>query len=237
MVDNIQILIPSRLLYPDKLILISHGSGGLGDSEKNIAQFFLDKGFRVGLLDYFSLYGLETIYWDNGDKSNITLKDLICNHSFPEEYKIIHIGFSLGGYLGLVHANKFFKNYCFYPGIIAFTNDHVNQDFSNTTVFLPSKDTWCDNYEEFSKLTAIKPTEIHLKGLYHGFMSVNKNKKFNVYKYNIPNLLMSSTLYNNILINFKYLSTKFKFNKVKIRLQSNEDSRIICLNHILKEVS
>ena len=42
---------PQFYTQDDILVLISHGSGGVGAAEYNCARYFLQHGYRVGLLD------------------------------------------------------------------------------------------------------------------------------------------------------------------------------------------
>lgn len=236
MTENIIILSPKFNLYNDKLILISPGSGGLGQGETNIANFFLSKGYTVILNNYFKPVNIKELFWDDGDIKEISLKELIHNTDIKFDKKIIHLGFSLGGYFGLVHATKFYKNYCFYPGLIGFTKKQLKQDFSNTTVFLPTKDNWCNNYNVFRKNIDVLPKEIILKNKYHGFMNLEKNKKFVVNRYLINNICLDDTELDSFLLNYTYLSSKYSYEKVKIRLKYDEKSYIMCLNYIIKDI-
>lgn len=236
MVDNILVLSPKISNNSKKVILISHGSGGLGNTEYNVADFFLTRGYTVILHDYFLKANIKELYWDEGDITEIYLKSLIHDLKFDFDYDIVHIGFSLGGYLGLVHANQFYKNFCFYPGILGFTKQQLEQDYTNTTVFIPTKDNWCTNYYDFANLCRIKPNEIIIDKKYHGFMSVGKNKKFSVLKYDIDNVLLSKSDLENFQISYPWLSLRYDYKKLKIRLKFDQKSFIMCLTYIIGNI-
>jgi hypothetical protein len=233
--DNINILIPHTLLKPDILILISHGSGGTGDAELNAATFFLARGYKVGLIDYFTKWGIDKLWWcyQKGciDEHSVSFEQMLTDHQFPYEDRIIHIGFSLGGTFGLLNAERFEKNFCFYPGIIGITEKLVSKDYSNTTVFVAELDNWCDNYNDFELLVARPPTRINVTG-HHGFMIPNKDKLFDGAKYNIPSIIMSQDEFSCIRPSHSYLSSKYGYTEEKIRLKYNEESCILCLSYI-----
>lgn len=222
----------------DFLILISHGSGGLGYSEYNIAQYFLKKGFKVGLLDYFSKWNVDRLWWSNSklyiDEIDVPFQKMLTDIDFPEN-KIVHVGFSLGGFLGILNSHKFYKNYCFYPGIIGFTESLISKNYSNTTVFIPEFDNWCD-YVPFENHCIFPPKKVKVKNSYHGFMIKDKDKTFDVNKYNTPKYSMSEDEFNLLRPSHSYLSQKYNYTKETIRLLYNKKSCINCLNTIIKDL-
>jgi len=237
--DNILIISPNNPIRDNLLILISHGSSGLGTTEFNIAEFFLKRGFKVGLLDYFSKFNIDKLWWSDlepyVDKIENSFYEILTNINFPN-YEIVHLGFSLGGFLGILNSHMFIKNYCFYPGIIAFTNEIINKDYNNTTVFIPKFDNWCD-YSYFEKHCKIPPQKIIIEKAYHSFMSKNKDIEIYVNKYITPITPISENEFMMLKPKHYWLNEKYNFNIEKIRLKYDHFSCILCLNHILKDLN
>lgn len=239
--DDIKLFIPYWCRDPDTLVVISHGSSGVGTAEKNIAQQFLLKGYNVAILDYFTKYNIESLGWiDHGpfmDKHSCTYPQMF-DIELPKYENYIHIGCSLGGYYGLYHAQKFIKNYCFYPGVLGVTQELIDQDYSNTTVFLPTNDTWCTSYQTFKGMCAKPPKEYNVPNCYHGFMLSNKDREILITKYNTTQRILSSDQLNTLRPNHYAFALLFPgYYNEKIRLQSNEEYSTICLEYIFKDIS
>jgi hypothetical protein len=222
------------------LVLISHGSGGVGAGEYHIAESMLANGYTVGILDYFSAYGIQSLGWvDHGphmDLHDVLFKDMF-DIQFPEYKKIVHIGSSLGGYFGLYHSDKFIKNYCFYPGIIALTNQLLLADYSNTTVFSAANDDWCDNYTDFESQCRTPPHKIVVDA-HHGFLITDKSREILVTKYNTTARVLSITDFNKMKPNIYSFKTRFtKIENLKIHLQNHPECSTMCINHILAEIT
>ena len=220
--------------------MLSHGSGGPGASEERLRDFFIARGYTVGIVDYFTANGISSLGWmDQGpfaDFYDATFKQIF-DIKFPDWDKIVHLGFSLGGYVGLLHSEKFVKNYCFYPGIVGVTQDLLNKDYSNTTVILPELDTWCDNYYDFHQQCKSPPELLSITGAYHGFVLPNKQREILVTKYNTTGRILSSNEFNQLKFHHETLTETFveKQNQI-IRLQSNDKYSIMCLTKILSEI-
>jgi len=216
------------------LILISHGSGGIGEAEYATAEYFLSKGYRVGLLDYFSKYKIENLWWNYEerfrDDHRVSFETMLTDFILPYQYKIVHIGFSLGGFLGILNSHKFYKNYCFYPGVLGATKEMIEKDYSNTTVFVANKDEWCD-YDSFETLCTTSPERIDIDA-YHGFMIPNKDKEITVAKYCLPRTTINSTEFYNLHPCHVWLDFKYGYNPKTIRLRYSKEDAIICLKHI-----
>jgi len=236
--DNIHILIPKNVVDTEILILISHGSSGIGNSEYKIAEFFLKKGYRVGLLDYFSKWNINHFWWsyheDYTDEINISFENILSQLYLPYKDKIVHIGCSLGGFLGLLNSEKFYKNYCFYPGVIGFTEKLIKKDYSNTTVFEALKDNWCD-YEVFHNYCIKPPKRVQINA-HHGFMSPNKDRIIDIAKYQMPLFPISDVEFYNLKPSHIYLNFKYGFKKEKVRLKYDKNYAIICLNQIAENL-
>lgn len=220
--------------------MLSHGSSGPGESENRVAKFFLSHGFSVGIIDYFTAHGITSLGWiDHGpciDQYTATFKDIF-DIDFPDHKKIVHIGFSLGGFVGLMHSNKFIKNYCFYPGIIALTDQLLEQDYSNTTVIIPSNDTWCDNFYSFYNMCKTPPVIEIAQDAFHGFMLPNKDREILITKYNTTERILSIDDFENLQFNCEKLKSVFpdSVNQI-IKLQSHTEYSIMYLDKILSEI-
>lgn len=239
--DVIELFIPYWCRDPDTLIVISHGSGGIGSAEKSIAQKFITEGYNVALLDYFTKHGIDSLGWiDHGpfmDRHAVSFAEMF-DINLPKYKNIIHIGFSLGGYYGLYNAQKFIKNYCFYPGIIAVTDELIKKDYSNTTVFLPTNDTWCTNYDQFRDMCENPPNDFVINDCYHGFMLHHKEREILITKYNTTQRILSNKEFGQLRPNHYTFALLFPgFHNEKIRLQSNKKYSIMCLNYILEDIN
>lgn len=238
--DNIIFLYPHEIKKSDTLVYISHGSGGLGEGEWDIASFFLKNNYQVALLDYFSCYNIHKLFWDyrdhNQDHHTTPFKTLFDNAIIPDFDKIIHIGCSLGGFFGIHRAKDFTKNYCFYPGMLAFTKFHIENDYRNTTVIVGKKDNWCDNYQTFHNSCLFPPKLIEVDA-YHGFMNTRKNVKIPVAKYHLAKNVCTDNEFAEMIPNHKWLSTKFTFEKSQILLRGSKKEHKILLNLIHDEIS
>jgi len=122
-------------------IMITHGSGGVGSAERFTADFFRDKGFDVIVNDYFTQYDIKMLRWheDFPDDYEMSFVEMFETIEIPDE-PIYHIGFSLGGFFGIINHEKFVKNYLFYPGVLGFTEDMINKDYSNAWVISGMED-------------------------------------------------------------------------------------------------
>lgn len=222
------------------MILISHGSGGVGLAEYATAEYFLSKGYAVGINDYFSKNQIKLLLWSYVEKFqdnfNVEFYKMLTDISFPDFKKIVHIGFSLGGFLGILNHEKFLKNYSFYPGILGITENIIQKDYSNCTTFIAKNDIWCnDYYVNFEQKTTIPPEKITLDA-YHGFMIPNKNRIVDVCKYHFPLQVISDKEFFSLKPNHQELQ-QYGFDPVKILLQSNENCRIIALSKIDKDLN
>lgn len=237
--DNILILIPHNITNDEIMILISHGSGGIGNAEWNAANFFLSVGYKVGILDYFSKWNIKKLWWTCiekfKDNHNVTFNQMLTDITFPDT-KIIHIGFSLGGFLGLLNSHLFLLNYSFYPGIIAYTNEMIQKDYSNSTVIVAEQDNWCNNYQIFDELCVHPPKKIVLNNVYHGFMIPEKDHTFIISKYNFPIDVITLDEFDNLKPNHDQLEKMYGSTDETVRLTFDEKECTIQLNQILEEI-
>jgi len=241
--DCIEIFIPVNCVYNDILVLISHGSGGVGSAEYATADFFLKQGYTVGINNYFSKHNIKELYWTYdpphhpSDEYDVSFLEMFTNVDFPD-YKIIHIGFSLGGSFGLFNANRFVKNYNFYPGILGITSKLAETDYSNSTTFLAGNDNWCnDAYYNFEQIALSPPKTILFNDAYHGFMIPNKNRPIYIAKYDFPKRIMKDYQFAQLKPNHCELAKKYSFTMTNILLQSNEKCSTIALELISKELN
>lgn len=239
--DCIEIFIPVKCVDNELLILISHGSGGVGSAEYTTAEYFLNQGYCVGINNYFKKHNIDFLYWsrDNGvrDEYNVTFDTLLTDIDFPK-FKIVHVGFSLGGYLGLLNANKFYKNYNFYPGILVLTNDLINTNYSNSTTFIAEQDNWVNEYyQNFESVAKTPPKKITFKNTHHGFMIPNKNRLIHIAKYYFPKHVITDNEFQELKPNHHQLAKKYNFYMEDILLQSNAECSIIALDTIIRDLN
>lgn len=241
MYDCIEVFIPVNCVDNDLLILISHGSGGVGSAEYTTAEYFLNKGYAVGINNYFKKHNIDFLYWsrDKGvrDLHDVSFYKLLTDIEFPLNKKIVHIGFSLGGFLGLLNANKFTKNYNFYPGILGITENLINTDYSNSTTFIAENDNWVnDYYNTFEKFAVTPPNKIVFENTYHGFMIPNKNRNIYIAKYHFPKTIISDEEFQELKPNHCQLASKYNFYMEDILLQSSSKYSIIALDTIARDL-
>lgn len=232
---------PVNCVDNDLLILISHGSGGMGTAEYKTAEYFLQKGYQVGFNNYFKKHDIDLLYWSvpdwARDNYDVTFNTLLTDIDFPK-FKIVHIGFSLGGYLGLLNANKFYKNYNFYPGILVITEQLINNDYTNSTTFIASEDNWVnESYINFELLANKPPKKITLDNTHHGFMIPNKDRVIHIAKYKFPRHIVSNAEFEELKPNHYQLSSKYDFYMEDILLQSNAECSIIALDTIIRDLN
>lgn len=222
------------------MILISHGSGGIGINEKSLAKFFIKAGFKVGIIDYFSRWGIEKLYWGCRtsimDNHSVTFNEMFETPCLDFNEKIVHIGCSLGGTFGLHNSKKFFKNYCFYPGILGYTKEMLLRDYSNTTVIIAEHDTWCDNYYNFESQCHLPPNKIIAEGTFHGFMIPKKDNVIPVAKHTLGSYVISEKDYVDLQPNFQYISSIYDYEEVEIKLKHNKEKCIEYRQYILKDI-
>jgi hypothetical protein len=149
---------------------------------------------------------------------------------------MIHIGFSLGGFFGILNSSSFALNFCFYPGIICFTESLVKKDYRNTTVFIAGKDNWCNRYYDFSNLCSLPPNKVILENQYHGFMIPNKDKHITIAKYNFPKSIVSEEFFKEIRPHHEDLSNRFGYTSEHTWLKFDKDSKDFCLNYITERI-
>lgn len=192
-------------------IVISHGSGGIGPAELRTRDFFVDAGYEVELLDFFTPHGIEILRWGNSGRekdSDITFKEMF-DVDFPEG-PLVHIGFSIGGFLGLCHSDKFVKNYLFYPGVQGFTQEMLERDYRNTTVILGTEDGGKYKYDNFHKKVEKRPDTATLVGAHHAFMITDIDRKIDMVTYgNNYGNLMTDEEFNELRPNHEITSSRY----------------------------
>ena len=193
-------------------VLISHGSGGIGPAELNMQKVLESAGYEVLLLDNFAKHNIKMLRWnaeiepDNYD----CMFDEMFNYDFSEDEDLIHIGFSLGGFFGLKHSDKFIKNYLFYPGIFGFTKEMLERNYHNTMVFMASEDGGAYKYYNFEKQAKSPPNKYLLVGAHHGFMIEGSDREIDMVSYggNWGNL-MDDSEFLELKPNHAYLSNRY----------------------------
>jgi len=219
-------------------IVISHGSGGIGSAETFARDFFESKGYDVHLIDYFTPHGIDRLRWSERepDNYNVTFKEMF-NVDFPEG-DLVHIGFSLGAFLGIVNHAKFVKNYLFYPGILGITQEMLDVDYSNASVITCGNDKGKYKYEKFKSLLKKPPlAEYMLPYTHHAFMIEDINFEFNMVRYNTTDNIMSSEEFSQLKPNHKYLSERYGHTTSYTHLLFDKEMRWQYLNHIEEDIN
>lgn len=220
-------------------IMISHGSGGIGSAERFTADFFSSRGFNVTLNDYFSPFGIDMLRWheDNPDDYNVSFVEMFETIELPKE-PTIHIGFSLGGFFGLINHEHFTHNYLFYPGVLGFTHEMLHKDYSNAWVISGTKDLGQEKYEAFRQ-QCVKPPLAHyyLNDTHHAFMNSGLDRKFDMVRYNIVGRCMTEDEFRNVKPNHAYMSEKYGHSTTHTVLKTHEDFRWQYLNLIYEDIN
>lgn len=190
-------------------------------------------------MDYFTKHGINKLSWEydpvRQDRYTVPFKYMFDDAAMPSYDKIVHIGCSLGGFFGIYKSECFTRNYCFYPGMIAFTDQMLEKDYGNTVVITGELDTWCDNYHIFNNQCRNPPSLVKVNAT-HGFMIPGKDKTIYIAKYRLPAHAMSETDFERMIPNHQWLSEKFGFDQSEILLLHDETNCNRILNHILEEV-
>jgi dienelactone hydrolase len=220
-------------------ILISHGSGGITAAEADTRDFLVAEGYDVQMLDYFTQHGINSVRWsptNNPSNYDVTFEEMF-DIEFPSD-DIIHIGFSLGGFLGLVHNEKFVHNFLFYPAILGFTQAMLERDYTNTTVFLGSEDAGKSKYEKFQNQAVNPPSNVHLlQGAHHAFMVDGIDRQFDMVQYdgNYGDL-MGHDEFCELRPNHEYLSGRYGNATRRASRKFNRELRDRCWYLIKKQI-
>lgn len=221
-------------------IIISHGSGGIGSAELICKEYLEHHGFNVELNDYFSRFNMKRMNWSDSDEQdchNFTFKDL-CELDIDSNQQIVHIGFSLGAFVGLVNNDKFFKNYMFYPGLIGFTQEMTQRDYSNATVYFGSEDPGKEKFDLFLKKCTFPPlTNVIVSGAHHAFMTKDVDRTINMVRYNnLRGRTLSEVEFSNLKPNHTYMANKYGYKTNKRILRSDDMHRNNLLNILVADL-
>lgn len=219
-------------------IVISHGSGGIGSAETFARDFFESKGYNVELIDYFTPHGIDRLRWSEREPDNY---DVTFEKMFDIEFPrgdLVHIGFSLGAFLGIVNHTKFIKNYLFYPGVLGMTQKMLDVDYSNASVITCSNDKGKYKYDKFKSLLKNPPLMNYvLPHAHHAFMIEDIDFKFNMVRYNTTDNIMSSEEFSQLKPNHKYLSDRYGHTTTPTHLLFDKELRWQYLNHIEEDIN
>ena len=219
-------------------IVISHGSGGISSAETFARDFFESKGYEVHLIDYFTPHGITNLWWSDSsqqDDHDCTFSEMF-NVDFPQG-DLIHIGFSLGAFLGIIHHKKFLKNYLFYPGCIAISESMLDVDYSNAVVISGTEDNGQDKYKIFKDMLKHPPLKHYeLPGVHHAFMVSDINRSFHMVRYGNVGEVMSQQEFDELKPNHKYLGERYGYTTQPTILRSHNEYRLQYLNMIEEEI-
>ena len=223
-------------------IIITHGSGGPGTAEWNTSLYFEEMGYDVDVKDYFVDFDIRSLRWcdtpeHKQDNYNVTYKEMFDSIELPEDEDLVHIGFSLGGFYGLCNAEKFKKNYLFYPGVQGITQELLEKDYSNTSVIFGSEDKGQDKYIAFKNLCKKPPlAQYNLVGAHHAFMVNNIDMEFSMTKYNTIGKIMDDQEFAELKPNHKFMSERYGYTNEQTHLRSHNQFRQEYLNIIGEEI-
>lgn len=213
-------------------IVISHGSGGVGSAETYTKNFFEERGFGVILIDYFTPHGITNLRWHdtNPDLYDVTFEEMF-DVEFPQG-DLVHIGFSLGGFFGLYHTEKFKHNYLFYPGVVGFTKEMTEKDYTNCHVIFGTEDTGKYKYDNFKSYMTHPPKSHYLlTNTHHAFMVSGIDRSFDMVRYNCSEP-MSKEDFSQLKPNNDYMSRRYGKKSSTQTLKSNLEFRDLYLNKI-----
>lgn len=222
-----------------KTIVLSHGSTGVGTSEIFLANFFLNHGYDVTIIDHFLPFGIDHLSWGDGAfedyHPDVTLSDLLDTFFDVTWSHSVHIGMSLGGYLGVARAELFSKIYALYPGFLPLPKEGLFEQLHKIRLFVPEYDNWCKIPEPF--ISQLHPAQIQLmKGAYHSFMSIDKNKIARVFSYEFEKPFVPKSDLKNYNLSHKCLSAHAKCEKLDVPLRSDPHISKLVLDLILKDL-
>lgn len=224
----------------DKHVYISHGSAGPGKTEETIAQILINEGINVTILNYFAAYNISKLYWFDSprytDDHDVSLADII-NLDFSYGVRKFHIGFSLGGYIGLANSDKFIKNYCFYPGCLPLPARLELFDFSNTKIYIGANDNWCNQgIESFLTVASGEIGVNYIPNCFHSFMSIDKSLNTQVIRFHVTDHFLDRPTLAEIKFNIATLKNIFKWDLIDITLQSDPIVFAQCLDEIVQNI-
>lgn len=228
---------PQKRINSKQKVIISHGSGGLGSAEYELANFLDSLGVYVIFNNYFERNGIDKLYWCSDtrlyDTYNTSFQDILHMNIADDELDCLHIGISLGGYVGLYNAEKFKKNFIFYPGIIFLTDSLINKDYSNTEVFLAQYDNWClQSYLDLHQSLQYPPN-VHYLSSYHGFMIPDKDKVItNIACWKTNSIKVTDAYLEHAYLNSYWLLDNFVFENKCIRLKYDSEASNWCKQYI-----
>lgn len=208
-------------------------------SEVKIADFFLEKGFEIELFDHFTPLRIDKLNWgyltglvDSHETSLLELVESIDSVQCTSQH---HLGFSLGGYIGLNNAHLFKTVFCCYPGILPIIKSHFTENVDKIHIFEGSEDMWTRFPSELRPL--IHGDHFHIiDGAYHSFMSFDKDKECPVYSYQFNELFADRPTLSQIQLNHSSISKFGSFKKIVSRNKTHKDGIRTVLNKILKEI-
>ena len=220
-------------------IVISHGSSGLSISEIDISNTFLDQGFIVQLIDHFKTFSKKKFNWGYRDKyidkEPINIEQLYRSLDCLLPENNIHLGFSLGGYLGLAFQSYFQKVYSFYPGYLPFDEQISYLKWDNIKIYIPENDNWCLIPKEIQHFI---PTDniVIVNNCFHGFMSSKKDKVAHVSRYHFIKQFYPLHQLSKININYEGLDNiSNKCDHIEVRIKSNNNCRQRIINQIIED--
>lgn len=183
-------------------------------------------------------FGIERLNWGEAkfeDTFDVSLQDLIETFTDVDTKECVHVGMSLGGYLGIARADLFEKVYAVYPGLLPLPREGFLKNSHKLHVFVPEHDNWCKIPKALeSHLQRSQKTL--LEGAYHSFMSLEKNKVAQVFRYEFGEALIPGEFLKNYKLSHKSLSAFANYEMLDVPLRSDAQARASVLNAILRDL-
>lgn len=218
-------------------ITISHGSKGITSTEIQLTDFFLGHDFTVTLVDHFSPLGIQELLWIPQPEvtalQSISLQDLIETLPPPLHTNSIHLGLSLGGYIG-INALWPYKIICAcYPAPLPMGKATLSRNSSCIYLFYGKSDNWTPPPPQLLNIIP-QDQQFALEGAHHSFMSADKNKVFDVNRYSSLYFTVEDSELRQMGLDHESLAKWGDYESIVVHNKTCEKSKLFVLNKILE---
>lgn len=156
-----------------KILIISHGSGGISDIDLSFASTASDYGYEVAIPDHFTKRGISFHKWTENELNpsfQDRRKDVLDLMKAYDCKKIL--GISAGGTTAISMCSHVESVFAIYPALACI---HQNMLQSNISIVAGKQDNWCpiNHARNFSKWTGSSLYELDAE---HGFLNPRHDK-------------------------------------------------------------